>query len=129
MLELMSAGGSPYDAVTSLVRDAMVAAEGRVPDLDQLREQIDEAVELAREHNDSPGTYGALPDDIRTTPLDPARPARDLLEDLLPGIRGCWLICQDTADVAEVNVDGDASTDMFIDALRAEANENRDQLL
>jgi hypothetical protein len=28
---------------------------------------------------------------VRPTPLDPSRPALDLLEDLLSGISACWL--------------------------------------
>ncbi len=34
----------------------------------------------------------------RATPLDPSRPAQDLLEDLLDGIRGCWLLYGEYAD-------------------------------
>ncbi|MBX6389060.1 MAG: hypothetical protein IRZ08_08680 [Frankia sp.] len=34
----------------------------------------------------------------RITPLDPRRPAVDLLEDLLAGIHGCWLIYREFAD-------------------------------
>ena len=32
---------------------------------------------------------------LRLTPLDPSCPALDLLEDLLSGIHGCWLIYQE----------------------------------
>ena len=37
-------------------------------------------------------------DCLRLTPLDPSRPALDLLEGLLSGIYGCWLIFQEHAD-------------------------------
>ena len=35
---------------------------------------------------------------IRLTTLDPRRPARDMLEDLLDGIRGCWLVYHEYAE-------------------------------
>lgn len=135
VLESMAAGVSPYDTVTSLVRGAMAAAEGRIPDWDNLREQVEEASDLASKYGDSGPTYEALLDEIRTTPLDPVRPARDLLEDLLSGIRGCWLLHQEYADIDEADTDEDlddameASTATFIEAVRAEARDNRDRLL
>jgi len=42
----------------------------------------------------------ALVSEIRATPLDPARSAGDLLEDLLMGIRACWLIYREYAGLA-----------------------------
>jgi hypothetical protein len=37
--------------------------------------------------------------DLRLTPLDPRRPAPDMLEDLLTGIEGCFLLWQESAAV------------------------------
>ncbi|TDD83480.1 hypothetical protein [Actinomadura rubrisoli] len=132
VLEMMSAGPNPYATVTRLIRGAMAAAEGRVPDLDALLEQIDEIDDLTRELGSSSRANEALREEIRTTPLDPSRPARDLLEDLLLGIRGCWLLYQQCADTAgEENV-GEAyeqSTAAFVEALRAEARSHRSRLL
>jgi|SRR5450755_1732579 hypothetical protein len=82
---------------------------------------------------------------IRATPLDPARPALDLLEDLLSGIRGCWLVFTEYArvppsgdeeddELPEDSDDNDASddeaiTEEFISLVRAAAAEEHDQLL
>jgi hypothetical protein len=41
---------------------------------------------------------------------DPARPALDLLEDLLYGIHGCWLIFSEYADLGDGDHDGEDST-------------------
>jgi hypothetical protein len=87
---------------------------------------------------------------IRATPLDPGRPALDLLADLLDGIRGCWLMFSEYVDDAgpeladddqeESEDEGankaergqdtrDALTGEFIDAVRAEAEGQHDRLL
>lgn len=121
VLESLEVGLSPYDAITGMIRDAMAAAEGRIPDIDAVRDCISQADELAAEHQD-PRLRSALLQSLRTTPLDPMRPAHDLLEDLLDGIRGCRLIYQESAESDE---DAD---DSFADAVRAEADENQDRL-
>lgn len=74
-----------------------------------------------------PQFAGALYGEIRTTPLDPMRPARDLLEDVVGGIRGCWLLYQESAEI-EDEEDEDASADAFLDAVRTEADKTRDPL-
>ncbi|MFI0410640.1 hypothetical protein [Actinomadura sp. 3N508] len=136
VLEMMSAGLSPYATVTALVRGAMAAAEGRVPDLDALLEQIDEINELTHELGSSSHANEALRDEVRTTPLDPSRPARDLLEDLLLGIHGCWLLYQEYADTADEEEIGEnveevyeRSTAAFIEELRVEAKAHRSRVL
>jgi hypothetical protein len=59
---------------------------------------------------------------LRLTPLDPRRPAPDLLEDLLTAIDGCFLVWRESADLvgeepgdpddpAEVPGDGDGADD------------------
>ncbi|MEU9020251.1 hypothetical protein [Actinomadura sp. NPDC048394] len=118
VLERLELGLSPYETVTGLIRGAMVVAEGRIPDLDELLEHVTQAETLARFHDD-PGFRSALLKELRTTPLDPERPAHDLLEDLLGGIRGCWLIYQEDAS----EDDGD-----FAEEVRAEANACRERL-
>ena len=57
----------------------------------------------------------------RLTLLDPQRPARDLLEDLLAGIRGCWLLYEN-----EIGDDDD--DDSFHDAVREQAEADHDRL-
>jgi hypothetical protein len=73
---------------------------------------------------------------IRLTTLDPRRPARDMLEDLLSGIRGCWLLYHEYADTS-ADPDGDEVTDeeldeeidaAFRDAVRARAAAARHRL-
>ncbi|WP_406194924.1 hypothetical protein OH807_06285 [Kitasatospora sp. NBC_01560] len=90
VLELLEAGVSPYDAVTGLVRHALHVADGHLPDPAGLREQLEDLHDDLTEHT-GPDTD---PEDtgLHLTPLDPKRPARDLLEDLLTGIHGCWLL-------------------------------------
>jgi hypothetical protein len=138
MLELMADGATPHEAVTALVRGALQVAEGEVPHIAALLEQVSAAVTLAREEApDDPEIEAALLRSIRLTPLDPTRPARDLLEDLLDGIRGCWLLYRDYAEVDADNGDGgtgdDAEDDAvdreFIEAVRVVADRNRDRLL
>ncbi|WP_395293803.1 hypothetical protein ACF9IK_09495 [Kitasatospora hibisci] len=90
VLELLEAGASPYDAVTGLVRHALHIADGLLPDPAGLREQLEDIDDNLAQHT-GPDTD---PEDtgLRLTPLDPRRPAPDLLEDLLAGIHGCWLL-------------------------------------
>ncbi|UBU18337.1 hypothetical protein [Nonomuraea gerenzanensis] len=92
VLELMADGASPRQAVMPLIRDALRIAEGEIPDLPALHRRIAAAERLLdARREDQPEPH---PDVfvLRLTPLDPARPALDLLEDLLGGIRGCWLL-------------------------------------
>jgi len=101
VLELLEAGLNPYEAVTVLVRSAMRVAKGFVPDVDQLKDRIDEAEDLLRRHgSDDPDAEADLMT-IRLTTLDPTRPARDLLEDLLTGIGGCLEMYRETSYVSE----------------------------
>ena len=118
VLEQIAAGVLPHDVVTSLIRDAMTAAEGGIPDLDSLFAQIEGAERLADTYSED-SLWEELPDSIRTTPLDPTRPAHDLLEDLLAGIRGCMLLYDEYVDAPEP--DSDATTTAFLDAIREQA--------
>ncbi|MFJ6619973.1 hypothetical protein ACIQOW_20655 [Kitasatospora sp. NPDC091335] len=85
---LLEAGTSPYDAITGLVRHALHIADGLLPDPAGLREQLEGLDDELADHVGP----DADPEDtgLRLTPLDPKRPAHDLLEDLLAGIHGCW---------------------------------------
>ncbi|MBO2462132.1 hypothetical protein [Actinomadura violacea] len=116
VLEQLELGLSPYETITTLIRGAMTVAEGRIPDLGELLEHVTEVEMLARQ---DPGLRFALLKELRTTPLDPKRPAHGLLEDILGGIRGCWLIYQE--DASEDDSD-------FTEEVRAEANAHRDRL-
>ncbi|MER5863247.1 hypothetical protein [Kitasatospora sp. NPDC002040] len=117
VLELLESGASPYDVVTGLVRHAMRVADGVLPDPGAFREQLDEAEEILAEYtdDDEDAELGGL----RLTPLDPKRPARDLLEDLLAGIHGCWLLHDEHAEPLDDGADDEGAD------LRAEQQQNR----
>ncbi|MFJ8795857.1 hypothetical protein [Streptomyces sp. NPDC102462] len=107
VLGLINDGVSPHDAVTSLVRHAMHVTDGVLPDPTALREQLEELGETLTEYigEDEPDLTDVA---LRLTPLDPQRPARDLLEDLLTGIHGCWLLHSEYNDL---NHDDDPGAD------------------
>ncbi|MGW2402201.1 hypothetical protein ACWCYY_37190 [Kitasatospora sp. NPDC001664] len=144
VLELIEAGASPYDVVTGLVRHALRVADGVLPDPAAFREQLEEAEELlaayAEEDEDDDGDGP----DLRLTPLDPKRPARDLLEDLLTGIQGCWLLHDEYAEPldggAEEGEEGEegeeeaearqnGSREAFAALVRAVAAQHHDRLV
>lgn len=153
VLESLANGMSPHAVVTSLIRGAMTLAEGKLPAielLDALSEQLNRLIP----HIDmeEPGQREQLMDSLRLTPLDPSRPALDLLEDLLSGIHGCWLIFQEYAEplssgeLGDAEEEGDGAEDEqhddayyesqrselmaeFIVAMRASAAEDHDRLL
>jgi hypothetical protein len=147
LLERMIGGATPYQAVTGLVRDAMAAAEGEIPDIESIPERIAKAEETARHYGrDDPRVREEMLRSIRTTPLDPMRPARDLLEDLLSGIEGCWMLYREHAyDTAEEDDVDDLSdfqdendedddtneetSEQFIELVRLEAADSRERLL
>ncbi|MGW2253648.1 hypothetical protein ACWCXH_26165 [Kitasatospora sp. NPDC001660] len=98
VLELLDEGASPHEAVTSLVRDALQVADGILPEPDTFREQLDQTQEMLTEYGDDAELELS---GLRLTPLDPQRPALDLLEDLVAGIHGCWLIHDEYTETAD----------------------------
>lgn len=107
VLGLINDSVSPHDAVTSLVRHAMHITDGVLPDPTALREQLEDLEETLAAYSgeDQPDLSDVA---LRLTPLDPQRPARDLLEDLLTGIHGCWLLHSEYDDLGH---DADSGTD------------------
>lgn len=136
VLELMETGMSPTAAVTALIRDAMTVAEGEVPDLDALQDLVEEAEDNADRDGEDDSDPDAEPTKVRLTPLDPRRPARDMLENLMSGIRGCWLLYQEYAEAPADQDDDevfddeldDAIDSAFRDAVRARAAADRHRL-
>ncbi|MFJ9519997.1 hypothetical protein ACIRPK_17275 [Kitasatospora sp. NPDC101801] len=132
---------TPKEAVTELVRHAMHITDGLYLDPATLQEQLDDLEENIAEYTgeDDPDMANIA---LRLTPLDPKRPARDLLEDLLIGIHGCWLIHSESADLEEDEDLGDAeewddeqaeehsrrSRARFSELVRQTAAANRDRL-
>ncbi|MEV0570324.1 hypothetical protein [Dactylosporangium sp. NPDC050588] len=126
VLEMIDDGWTPANVVLSLVQEAMVIADGELP----LDSAAAYAVIEADADSRTPGRPPA-PSTIRLTPLDPRRPARDLLEDLLAGIRGCWLLYNkyyesDAAEGAD-HVTADIGT-AFRQAVRAQARAHQNRL-
>jgi hypothetical protein len=130
VLERLVAGESPRRVVVDLVASAMTVAEGRLPDPDGLVRAIEEARTKAELFGpgDEELLAGVMP---RVTPLDPSRPAQDLLEDLLDGIRGCWLLYRAYADYDDLDDEesGNRVDEEFFEALREQAEDERDRLL
>jgi hypothetical protein len=91
---ISDADQSPRDVVLHLLREAVQVRDGKIPDLHALLAQIAEVIaevsERAEQLPEPPDdqTYQALLPE-RLTPLGPQRPARDLLEHLLDGLRAC----------------------------------------
>ncbi|MGW3349277.1 hypothetical protein ACWDA3_38785 [Nonomuraea rubra] len=135
VLELMADGATPRQAVMPLIRDALRVAEGEIPDITALQQRIAAAQQLLdkRREVQSEVTPDAL--GLRITPLDPARPALGLLEDLLSGIRGCWLLyAEDATELDETEVLDDEEwqrrrTAAFFAEVRKEAAAHRERLL
>ncbi|MFE9748226.1 hypothetical protein ACFYOT_25250 [Saccharothrix saharensis] len=131
VLERMRNGESPREVVTRLIAAAMEVAEGNLPDPDGLVAAIEEA--RAKAERFGPGDPDLLAQLMpRVTPLDPTRPAQDLLEDLLDGIRGCRLLYREYVGRDDEDLDADfdeADDEAFFEAVRAEAAANRVRLL
>lgn len=129
VLELLAVGLSPNIAVPALIREAVVLADGGVPDIELLETKVAESYELWRRHES--GDRGAMAEHtrLRLTTLDPRRPALDMLEDLLAGIHGCRLLYRaidvpdDGSDLDDERLDGS-----FCGHVRSEAGANRTRL-
>ncbi|WP_322755924.1 hypothetical protein [Frankia sp. Cas3] len=100
-LERMEAGETPCDVVLGLIADCMAVAEGEIPDLDALLAEVEDAHARAEAFDEQTEDLRQALMPRRLTPLNPARPATDLLEDLLSGIHGCWLLYREYADTPD----------------------------
>lgn len=93
---------TPREVIRNLLTAARQTAEGKIPSLDAIIDQIARAQEhvetLPEEQRDE--VYEALLPD-RTTPLDPQRPTRDLLEHLLDGMRAANALFRSYVDEVE----------------------------
>ncbi|GAB2658259.1 hypothetical protein GCM10027088_40730 [Nocardia goodfellowii] len=123
VLERLVAGETPTEVVADLIAEAMAVSEGHVPAPWAVVARVAEIEEQARKYEVDSATRAALLAEFRISRLDPVRPALDLLEDLLDGIRGCLLLytahsAGDDADLEE----------QFADDVRAEADAHPDQL-
>ncbi|MFB7949547.1 hypothetical protein ACFC6L_32090 [Kitasatospora phosalacinea] len=142
VLGLIEDGATPHEAVTTLVRHAMHITDGLLLDPVALRDQLEDFEETVAEQTgeDDPDLDDVA---VRLTPLDPRRPARDLLEDLLAGIHGCWLLHSESGEDDEDEDLGEAedwddeqaaehqrrSRERFAQLVRETAAANRDRLI
>ena len=117
VLGLFDFSDTAYGVVVEMVRGAMQVGEGSVADIGALLVEYDTG-----DDNDDPD---AEPTPVRLTLLNPQRPALDLLEDLLSGIRGCRLVYEEYVDAGDT-----ASTDtQFCEAVREQARKNYTRLM
>lgn len=123
VLERLSSGETPTDVVVDLIAEAMAVAEGHVPAPWSVVARVADIEEQARKFDLDGATRAALLAEFRISRLDPVRPALDLLEDLLDGIRGCLLLYSahagDKADIEE----------LFAADVRMEADADPERLL
>ncbi|WP_405589987.1 hypothetical protein [Streptomyces sp. NBC_01190] len=121
VLGLIDGGVSPREAVTGLVRHALHVADGLLSDPTALRDELEDLEETVAQYtgDEDPDLDGVA---LRLTPLDPRRPARDLLEDLITGIHGCWLLYNEYAEDDAEAATGDAED---WDDEEAEGHHNR----
>jgi hypothetical protein len=143
VLERLAAGQSPYTVVVSLVRDAAIVAEGKIPNAEALTRRMKELEDgAAAFRGNQDGLREALLAELRLTPLDPACASLDLLEDLLTGIHACWLVYNEHADrdYPEADTDSDDEEEgddeqdeelmgEFLESVREEAEATRDELM
>lgn len=145
VLNMLETGATPRPVIISMVNDAMTVAEGKIPDPDRLFDEIAQARTKAEKYG--PGDQ-ELSDALmpRLTPLDPMRPTHDLLEDLLSGIRACYLLYREYADYPDYEFEDDIEESgdefarqieereesiaaEFISALREEAESKHSRIL
>lgn len=129
---------SPYLVVDQLLRQGVAAKEGRLP---AVGSGAGAPVHRQRElPPDLPAELPAGRGPHRTTPLDPMRPARDLLEHLLDGIRSCLVAVAEHADQPAASVGDDVRgatgtqspdpiLEQFVIAVRLAAAARRDKLM
>jgi len=88
---------SSREVVTGLLVEAAAVREGRVPDPAALLARVDNALTEVRRIRVGQREQVLAALLARLTPLDPLRPARDLLEHLLSGARACLLVYREEA--------------------------------
>ncbi|MEU7631349.1 hypothetical protein AB0C34_15370 [Nocardia sp. NPDC049220] len=122
VLERLTAGETPTDVVVDLIAEAMAVHEGRVPAPWSLVARVADIEAQAHKFGVDADTRDAMLAGFRISHLDPARPALDLLEDLLDGIRGCLLLYTAHTDAIEPEA-------QFAADVRLEADADPEDLL
>ncbi|MET9252058.1 hypothetical protein [Nonomuraea sp. NPDC003709] len=133
----MHAGARTRHVVMPLIRNALHIADGHLRGILEVQHRITAAQELiSKAHTDHPG-IDLSPDSIYLplTSLDPARPAPDLLDNLLHGIHTCWQLYQHHTDPQRptpANVENARQQQLrqaFLTATREEAAARSERLL
>lgn len=106
---------SAQEAVTTLVRQANAVGTGVSNDVDEIAERVDEVLGY--------GNRSGAQSQVQLCALDPQRPALDLLESIIRGIYGCYLVWRDYnwegSDEDGDDEDGDDDLDREEARLRA----------
>ncbi|WP_225730653.1 MULTISPECIES: hypothetical protein [unclassified Nocardia] len=121
VLERLTSGETPTEVVVDLIAEAMAVAEGHVPAPWSVVARVAEIEEQARKYDYDAAAREAALAEFRISRLDPVRPALDLLEDLLDGIRGCLLLYI-------AHGEDDDAEEQFIADVRVEADTHRARL-
>ncbi|MEU6189517.1 hypothetical protein [Nocardia sp. NPDC047038] len=124
VLERLAAGDTPTEVVLDLIAEAMAVHEGRVPAPWSLVARVADIEAQAHRFGVDADTREAMLTSFRISRLDPARPALDLLEDLLDGIRGCLLLY-----AAHTEHDDAETETRFAEDVRLEADADPEDLL
>ncbi|MGP3955829.1 hypothetical protein ACTWPT_07510 [Nonomuraea sp. 3N208] len=132
----MNAGSSPWQVVMPMIRSALHVAEGHFRGVAEAKQRISAAEDLiARAHQNHPELHLSLDSVyLPISPINPTRPALDLLESLLSGIHSCWVLYTQYADAfSGREPDGDPAqhrhTQAFLADVRQAAAARRDHLL
>ncbi|MFG6201559.1 hypothetical protein [Nonomuraea sp. JJY05] len=130
----ITAGARARHVVMPLIRNALHVADGHLRGILDVQHRITVAQELIHAARADHSELNLSPDTIHLplTSLDPARPAPDLLENLLHGIRTCWHLYQHHSNPHPGTV-GAARQDQlrqaFLTATREEAAIRSERLL
>lgn len=121
LIAVINAGNRPRHIVMSLIRHTLHIAEGHIHGIAALRNLITAAEQLINKATIS----------LPLTPIDPARPAPDLLERLLNGIDGCWRLYEQHATTHRhrAGTEQEQLRQVFLDAVRRQAGSGLDHLL
>jgi len=128
VLELLADGDDPVEFVPALIIEALAVGHGEIPDPPRLRDEFAEARRQARAYTRAGHKItedSLLPD--RVCLLDPVRPALDLLEDLLTGIRGAFLLWREYQEPPD-DLDDDASEHWYDELEESFAEAVRDRV-
>jgi hypothetical protein len=116
---------APRQVVVGMITDALAVAEGRQPDPEGLPGLVDDAREQVKRLSiaDPDAAIAGMLESL--TPLNPCRPSRDLLEQLLDGVYSCLIVYRDTL---ECRPGARTAVDEFVARIRTRAARDRDRL-